>query len=357
MAQNLDELVKVLELLGETKGAMPMPKALGKGRPSGWQKGVERMLEEYNLAAKNAAANVEIPRELQTASGGALVPQNNLPARRALESYNPSAVSKEMTLPSAKAAPRQIEQSILAEAVEIPPVIKGARVSPDDLLRSKGFSDDFLAKVFPSSATLESQLANTMFDATGTGSIGGVLGKIAPKAKAVIPTLDDLLGRMKPVLDMSKLGSMDKAIAKEANVAAKAAAANSLKQGLEKVGAEAAEAAAKDAIKSASKVGKIGKIIAGLGAAGLFGAYMMGDAGQGLEQEQTATATQQPAGPSMQDLLLAQMMQGGNGRSSELDKALSAMASQVRINAANAERQNTVANAIARASGQVSDRL
>ena len=357
MAQNLDELVKVLELLGETKGAMPMPKALGKGRPSGWQKGVERMLEEYNLAAKNAAANVEIPRGLQTASGGALVPQNNLPARRALESYNPSAMSKEMTLPSAKAAPRQIEQSILAEAVEIPPVIKGARVSPDDLLRSKGFSDDFLAKVFPSSATLESQLANTMFDATGTGSIGGVLGKIAPKAKAVIPTLDDLLGRMKPVLDMSKLGSMDKAIAKEANVAAKAAAANSLKQGLEKVGAEAAEAAAKDAIKSTSKAGKIGKIIAGLGAAGLFGAYMMGDAGQGLDQEQTATAPQQPQGPSMQELLLAQIMQGGNGRSSELDKALSAMASQVRINAANAERQNTVANAIARASGQVSDRL
>ena len=357
MAQNLDELVKVLELLGETKGAMPMPKALGKGRPSGWQKGVERMLEEYNLAAKNATANVEIPRGLQTASGGALVPQNNLPARRALESYNPSAVSKEMTLPSAKAAPKQIEQSILAEAVEIPPAIKGARFSPDDLLRSKGFSDDFLAKVFPSSATLESQLANTMFDATGTGSIGGVLGKIAPKAKAVIPTLDDLLGRMKPVLDMSKLGSMDKAIVKEANIAAKEAAANSLKQGLEKVGAEAAEAAAKGTAKSASKVGKIGKIIAGLGAAGLFGAYMMGDAGQGLDQEQTATAPQQPAGPSMQDLLLAQIMQGGNGRSSELDKALSAMASQVRINAANAERQNTVANAIARASGQVSDRL
>ena len=361
MAQNLDELVKVLELLGETKGAMPMPKALGKGRPSGWQKGVERMLEEYNLAAKNATANVEIPRGLQTASGGPLVPQNNLPARQALESYNPSAVSKEMTLPSAKAAPKQIEQSILAEAVELPPVIKGARVSPDDLLRSKGFSDEFLAKVFPSSATLESQLANTMFDATGAGSIGNVLGKISPKAKAAIPTLDALLGKMKPVLDMGKLGSMDKAIAKEANIAAKNAAANSLKQGLEKVGAEAAEAAAKgtakDAIKSASKMGKLGKIIAGLGAAGLFGAYMMGDAGQGLEQEQTGVAPQQPAGPSMQDMLLAQMMQGGNGRSSELDKALSAMANQVRINAANAERQNIVANAIAKASGQVSDKL
>ena len=372
MAQNLDELVKVLELLGETKGAMPMPKALGKGRPSGWQKGVERMLEEYNLATKNAAANVEIPRGLQTASGGALVPQNNLPARQALESYNPSAVSKEMTLPSAKAAPRQIERSILAEATEIPPVIKGARVSPDDLLRSRGFSDDFLAKVFPSSATLESQLANTMFDATGTGSIGGVLGKIAPKAKAAIPTLDDLLGRMKPVLDMSKLGSREKWIiaqpwsdtslsaeklAKATTATVEQAEKSALAKSLEKVGAEAAETAAKDAIKSASKMGKIGKIIAGLGAAGLFGAYMMGDAGQGLDQEQAATAPQQPAGPSMQDLLLARIMQGGNGRSSELDKALSAMASQVRINAANAERQNTVANAIARASGQVSDRL
>ena len=348
MAQNLDELVKILELLGETKGAMPMPKSLGKGRPSGWQKGVERMLEEYSQAAKNAAANVEIPRGVQTASGGPLVPQNNLPVKQQLPSYEPSAVSKEMTLPRAKASPKMIENIVAAEATEIPPVIREA-------MKSRGFADDFISKAFPSTATLEAQLANTMFDATGTGSIGNVLGKIAPKAKAAIPALDDLLGKMKPALDMGKLGSMDKAIVKEANVAAKEAAANSLKQGLEKVGAEAAaKGAAKDAVKSVSKMGKAGKILAGLGAAGLFGAYLMGNKGQGLEEPAAGVGQ---SGPSMQDMLLAQLMSSGTGRSSELDKALSAMASQIRINAANAERQNRVANAIAAASQQVSDKL
>ena len=353
MAQNLDELVKVLELLGETKGAIPMPKSLGKGRPSGWQKNVERMLEDYAEAAKSARANVEIPRGVQTASGGPLVPQNNLPVKQQLPSYEPSAVSKEMTLPRAKAAPKMVNNVIAAEATEIPPVIREA-------MKSRGFADDFISKAFPTSATLEAQLANTMFDAPGTGSIGNVLSKLGPKARAAIPMLDDLLGKMKPALDMGKLGSMDKAIAKEAGVATEAAAANSLKQGLEKAGAEAAAKAAtkgteKDAIKSASKMGKAGKILAGLGAAGLFGAYLMGNEGQGLEAPVT-TADAGQAGPSMQEMLLAQMMSGG-GRSSELDKALSAMASQVRINAANAERQNRVANAIAAASQQVSDKL
>lgn len=368
MAQNLDELVKVLELLGETKGAMPMPKSLGKGRPSGWQKNIERMLEDYASAAQAAKANVEIPRGVQTASGGPLVPQNNLPVKQALESYNPSAVSKEMTLPRAKPSPKMIENVIAAEATEIPPVIREA-------MKAKGFTDDFIAKAFPATATLEAQLANTMLDATGTGSIGNVLGKLGPKARAAIPALDDLLGKMKPALDMGKLGSREKWIiaqpwsdtslkaaelAKSASTPITQAEKSALAQGLEKAGAEAAEKAAKgtakDVVKSASKIGKVGKIIAGLGAAGLFGAYLMGNDGQGLEAPVT-TADVGQTGPSMQDMLLAQMMAGGGGRSSELDKALSAMASQIRINAANAERQNRVANAIAAASQQVSDKL
>lgn len=83
---------------------------------------------------------------------------------------------------------------------------------------------------------------------------------------------------------------------------------------------------------------------------------MFGNDGQGLEQEQTTAAPAQPSGPSMQDLLMAQLMSGGQ-RSSELDKVLGAMANQIRVNAANAERQNIVANAIAKASQQVSDNL
>lgn len=347
MAQNLDELVKVLELLGETKGAMPMPKSLGKGRPSGWQKGVERMLEEYDKAAANAVANVEIPRGLQTASGGAV------------EASRYGAPSTTV-LPRAKAPKTPAPDWILAEAVEIPPKLNGGMFDEllskaSDKVKAKGFGS-----IMPTAAELEGLAANAMPDGAGVG-MGGI-GKLAKRA---IPSLEQLLGKMKPVLDMSKLGSMDKAIAKEANiaakeaanVAAKKAAADALSQGLEKVGKEAAEKAAKEAVvKTGSKLGKLGKWGAGLGAAGLLGAYLMGNDGEGLEQEQTAGGQAQPSGPSMQDMLMAQLMNGGS-RSSELDKALEAMASQIRINAANAERQNRVASGIANASQRVSDRL
>ena len=347
MAQNLDELVKVLELLGETKGAMPMPKSLGKGRPTGWQKNVERMLEDYGKAAESARANVEIPRSLQTASGGDLIVQNNLPVKPKLPSYEPSAISKEMTLPRAKAAPKMIERTIMAEAREIPPVIR-------EVMKAKGFTDDFIARAFPTAATLEAQLANTMLDATGTGGFGNIISKVSPKVKAAIPALDDLLAKLSPSLDMSKLGSIDKIAGK----AAGGAEAQAAKSGLAAFGKEASEEAAKEATKgaakTASKFGKWGKIGAGIAAAGLLGSYLMGDNGQGLEQEAVMAAP--TGGDSNINALLAQLLSGG-GRSSELDKALSAMASQIRINAANAERQNIVANAIAAASQQVSDKL
>lgn len=340
MAQNLDELVKVLELLGETKGAMPMPKSLGKGRPTGWQKNVERMLEDYSKAADAAKANVEIPRSLQTASGGELIVQNNLPVKPKLPSYEPSPISKEMTLPRAKAAPKMIERVVMAEATEIPPVIREA-------IKSKGFTDDFIARAFPTAATLEAQLANTMLDATGTGGVGNIISKVSPKVKAAIPALDDLLAKLSPSLDMGKLGSLDKIVGK----AAGATEAQAAKSGLAAFGKEAGKEAT---AKTASKLGKFGKIAGGLAAAGLLGSYLMGDSGQGLEQEAVMAAP--TGGESNNNALLAQLLSGG-GRSSELDKALSAMAAQIRINAANAERQNRVANAIAAASQQVSDKL
>ena len=347
MVKNLDELVKVLEMLGETKGAMPMPRSLGKGRPSGWQKNVERMLDDYNRSAANAVSNIEIPRGLQTASGGAVeaarsgVPSVNVRTAADVPSTN--------VLPRAKPKPKFTD--ILAEYTELPPEIPA-------YAKAKGFSDDLVAKMFPSTATLEAQLANTTIDAP-TAGVGPLLKKVTPKIKAALPSLDALLGKMKPALDMSKLGSIDKVFVKEADIAAKEAAANTLKQGLEQVGKEAgekaAEQAAKQAAKTGSKLSKYGKIGAGIGALGLLGAYIMGNDGQGLEQEKQ-TVAQQPSGPSMQDMLLAQLMNSGT-RSSELDKVLEAMASQVRINAANAERQNRVANAIAMASQQVSDKL
>ena len=348
MAQNLDELVKVLELLGETKGAMPMPKSLGKGRPTGWQKNVERMLEDYGKAAEAAKANVEIPRSLQTASGGDLIVQNNLPVKPKLPSYEASPISKEMTLPRAKAAPKMIERVVMAEATEIPPVIREA-------MKSKGFTDDFIARAFPTAATLEAQLANTMLDATGTGGVGNIISKVSPKVKAAIPALDDLLTKLKPSLDMGKLGSIDKIVGKAAGTAEAQAAKSGLAAFGKEAGKEAAEEAVKGTAKTASKFGKWGKIGAGgLAAAGLLGAYLMGDSGQGLDQEALTAA---PAGgESNNNALLAQLLSSG-GRSSELDKALSAMAAQIRINAANAERQNRVANAIAAASQQVSDKL
>ena len=348
MVKNLDELVKVLEMLGETKGAMPMPRSLGKGRPSGWQKNVERMLDDYNRSAANAVSNIEIPRGLQTASGGAVeaarsgVPSVNVRTAADVPSTN--------VLPRAKPKPKFTD--ILAEYTELPPEIPA-------YAKAKGFSDDLVAKMFPSTATLEAQLANTTIDAP-TAGVGPLLKKVTPKIKAALPSLDALLGKMKPALDMSKLGSIDKVFVKEADIAAKEAAANTLKQGLEQVGKEAgekaAEQAAKEAIKKGSKLGKYGKIGMGLAAAGLLGAYIMGNDGQGLEEGQPVAADTQPSGPSMQDMLLAQLMNSGT-RSSELDKVLEAMASQVRINAANAERQNRVANAIAMASQQVSDKL
>lgn len=340
MAQNLDELVKVLELLGETKGAMPMPKSLGKGRPTGWQKNVERMLEDYSKAADAAKANVEIPRSLQTASGGELIVQNNLPVKPKLPSYEPSPISKEMTLPRAKAAPKMIERVVMAEATEIPPVVREA-------MKARGFTDDFIARAFPTAATLEAQLANTMLDATGTGGVGNIISKVSPKVKAAIPALDDLLAKLSPSLDMGKLGSLDKIVGK----AAGATEAQAAKSGLAAFGKEAGKEAT---AKTASKLGKFGKIAGGLAAAGLLGSYLMGDSGQGLEQEAVMAAP--TGGESNNNALLAQLLSGG-GRSSELDKALSAMAAQIRINAANAERQNRVANAIAAASQQVSDKL
>ena len=349
MAQNLDELVKVLEMLGETKGAMPMPKSLGKGRPSSWQKNVERMLGDYERAAANAVSDIEIPRGLQTSVGGPIeasrsgVPSANVRTAADVPSTN--------VLPRAKAKPKLAD--IIAEYTELPPEIPA-------YAKAKGFSDDMVAKMFPSAATLEAQLANTMIDAPATGGFGPLAKKVLPKIKGAIPSIDALLGKMKPVLDMGKLGSMDKAIVKEANIAAKEAAVNTLKQGLEEVGKEAGEKAAKEAAekaaKAGSKMGKFGKIGLGLGALGLLGAYVMGNDGQGLEQEQGVAATTQPSGPSMQDLLMAQLIAGGS-RSSELDKALGAMAAQIRINAANAERQNRVANAIANASQQVNSKL
>ena len=347
MAQNLDELVKVLELLGETKGAMPMPKSLGKGRPTGWQKNVERMLEDYSKAAESAKANVEIPRSLQTASGGELIVQNNLPVKQKLPSYEASPISKEMTLPRAKPSPKMIEQVVMAEATEIPPVIREA-------MKAKGFTDDFISRAFPTAATLEAQLANTMLDAPGTGGFGNIISKVSPKVKAAIPALDDLLAKLRPSLDMGKLGSIDKIVDKAAGAEAQAAKSGLAAFGKE-AGKEMAEGTAKSAAKTASKFGKWGKIGAGgLAAAGLLGAYLMGDSGQGLEQEALMAAP--TGGESANNALLAQLLSGG-GRSSELDKALSAMASQIRINAANAERQNRVANAIAAASQQVSDKL
>lgn len=121
MAQNLDELIKILALLGETAGdVMPMPKSLGKGRPSGWQKNVERMLSDYNKAAANAVSDIKIgERGLQAFSGGPLeaskvsVPSVNVRTAAELPSTT--------VLPRAKATPKMAD--IMAEYIELPPEI------------------------------------------------------------------------------------------------------------------------------------------------------------------------------------------------------------------------------------------